>query len=55
MVKSSPELDEGLRINYSSSGVYWDQMNSEYVAISSEHDSQEGQNAHGIMVDELHV
>lgn len=55
MVKASPGLSSYLKLNESTHNIAFPQTGSWYRALSGEHAGKEGLNAHGLVVDELHV
>lgn len=55
MVEASPDLLEVLKVRRSTKVILFPQMRSKYEAISSDADSSEGKDAHGLICDELHV
>lgn len=55
MVKRSEELTADLKVNETRKRILHEPSNSFYEAISSDADSTEGLNPHGLIVDELHA
>ena len=55
MVDASPELSSRLTINRTTKTIAFPATKSVYRALSSGHRSQEGLNAHAIVIDELHA
>jgi phage terminase large subunit-like protein len=54
MVEMSEVLDKHLKINYSTKVIADTRTNSSYQPLAKGHRSQEGINAHGLLIDELH-
>lgn len=55
MVQASPELSRRLRINATTKNIGDEATQSWYRALPAEAGAAEGKNAHGLIVDELHV
>lgn len=55
MVRASSALSAHLSINQTTKTISFEKTNSWYKALASEAAGREGLNAHGIIVDELHV
>lgn len=55
MVEASPPLLRHLVVNYSTKNITFPSAKSWYKALSSEAGTKEGLNAHGLIIDELHV
>lgn len=55
MVKASPELESALSLNRTTHNIHFEGTNSYYRALSSEANTKEGLNAHGLIIDELHA
>lgn len=55
MVRASPGLTSRLEINRTTHNISFPKTNSWYRSLSSEANTKEGLNAHGLIVDELHA
>lgn len=55
MVRASDALSAVLKINETTKNIAFARTNSWYRALSSEAETKEGLNAHGIIIDELHA
>jgi phage terminase large subunit-like protein len=55
MVEASFDLSQVLKVRRSTKVIMYEETRSKYEAISSDADSSEGKNAHGLICDELHV
>ena len=55
MVEASRALKSYLKVNKSNKVIHFPQTNSKYRPLASDADSNEGLNAHGIIIDELHA
>ncbi len=55
MVKKSPELLKRLKIHGSTKCIAFERAESKYMAIPCDAEGIEGKNAHGMLMDELHV
>lgn len=55
MVEASPGLRRHLSINLTTKSIMFAKTKSAYKALSSEANTKEGLNAHGLIIDELHA